>query len=42
MEVDEPHRPGERGDSIGDPVLHALGSLSGVLEKRRIRLELEV
>jgi hypothetical protein len=42
MDVDEPHRSGECRDLIRDPVLHALGSLLGVLYKRRIRLYREV
>jgi hypothetical protein len=37
VEVDEPHRAGERRDLVGDPVLDALRSLFGVFAQRRVR-----
>jgi hypothetical protein len=37
-DIDEPHRPGKRGDLVGDAVLHALGSLFRVLDERWIWL----
>jgi hypothetical protein len=42
VEVDERHRTREGRDAVGDSVLHALGSLAGVLEERGIRLEREL
>src|SRR4029453_7064803 len=39
VDVDEPHRPGERGDPIRDSVLDALRSLFGLPDERRVRLE---
>jgi hypothetical protein len=36
VDVDEGHRPRELRDPIGDPVLHALGSLHGVLEENGV------
>ena len=36
VDVDEQHRAAEVGDRVGDPVLRRLGSLTLVLEQRRI------
>ena len=38
VDVDEPHRAGERGDAVGDPVLDALRPLLGMPGERRVRL----
>ena len=38
MDVDEPHRTGERGDLVGDSVLDTPRSLFGVIAQRRVRL----
>jgi hypothetical protein len=38
VDVDEPHRSGERGDLVRDPVLDALRSLLGVLHEHGIWL----
>src|SRR4029453_5599695 len=39
VDVDERHRPGERGDPVGYPVLDALRSLFRLPDERRVRLE---
>jgi hypothetical protein len=38
MDVDEPHRSGERRDPIGNPVLCALSSPLGLLDEGGVRL----
>jgi hypothetical protein len=42
VDVDEQHRPGERGDAVGDSVLDALRLLVRVADERGIRLEREM
>jgi hypothetical protein len=42
VQVDELHRSRKRRDLVCDPVLHAFGTLLGVREQRRVRLELHL
>jgi len=42
VQVDELHRPGERSDPIGDPVLRTFRSLFCMLDEDRVRLQLDV
>jgi hypothetical protein len=41
VDVHERHRAGEGGDPVCDPVLHTLCTLASVLEKRRVRFDLQ-
>jgi hypothetical protein len=41
VDIHERHRPSERSDPVCDPILHTLGTLASVLEKRRVRLDLQ-